>query len=82
MSNVASLCSGSPTSWISIVTSAAWQPLAAPLGALQPATGLTEATRPTLMPAIRTSEFGPRPFAWENSAWTVNLLANGFANFV
>ncbi len=37
---------------------------------------------PTLTPAIRTSELGRSPFAFENTAWTVNFEANGFANFV
>jgi hypothetical protein len=34
------------------------------------------------MPAIRTNDCGRSPFAPENSACTVNWLANGLANFV
>jgi hypothetical protein len=39
-------------------------------------------TLPTLTPAIRTSESGRSPFAFENTACIVVWLANGLANFV
>ncbi len=64
---------------IVIVTSAAWQPV---LPDEQPGSLATVVTLPTLMPAIRTSEFGWIPLAAENTAWTVNWLESGFANFV
>ena len=82
IANVASECSGRPTSSICIVTSAIWHFCSVPAVSLQPFTGATSVTIPTLTPAIRTNDCGRRPFAFENSAWTVNLLANGFANFV
>ena len=39
-------------------------------------------TLPTLTPAILTSESGRRLLALEKIAWTVNGVANGFANLV
>ena len=79
---MASLCSGRPVFWSSIVTSAAWHCDCVEPFTLQWATGVTLATRPTLIPAIRTSESGFSPLALENTAWIVYWLANGFANFV
>ena len=82
IANVASSWIGRPWLVIVIVTSAAWQALWALADGLQPGSGLTPVTVPTLTPAIRTSEPGWSPLALENVAWTVYWLANGLANFV
>ena len=82
IAKVASWCSGRPWLEIVIVTSAAWQSLRFCPSTVQPGPCETSVTVPTLIPAIRTSDPGRRPFALENVAWTVNWLANGFANFV
>src|SRR5436853_4673023 len=78
--NVASLWIGRPFSLIEIVTSAAlhWDWVVLP--ALQPETGATLSTFPTLIPAIRTSDSGRSPLALEKIAWIVYGLASGLAN--
>src|SRR5689334_2958090 len=90
IANVASLWIGSPWSEIVIVTSAAVHPCVPPADAcfcseppsLQPDTGPTLTTLPTLTPAILTGDSGFTPLALEKTACTVYSLANGLANLV
>ena len=64
------------------MTSAIWHFFSVAAVNLQPFTGVMSVTVPTFTPAIRTNDCGRSPFALENSAWTVTLPANGFANLV
>ena len=82
MAKVASSWIGSPWLVIVIWTCAAWHALWFLADELQPGSGLTAVTVPTLTPAIRTSAPGTIPSALANVALTVYWLANGLANLV